>query len=252
MRTHGQVMVLLVTFLCGALLPAGTARAQDPGAPAPAAAATPVPVPASWFGIYAGGGGSYSNVSVQVGNNCVDDCYWWANDPEDNDYDNGDGAFGYTVYAGLRFNQYVALEVGYLDSGTIGWNKNLVYTPELNDFYNNRVDFQATVTEVSVLGIFPFGEVWEVYVRLGAGFWDGQSTQRLDQSFGDDRGHPRRRGQRHGPAGRRGRRRDRRQGPAGPSRPANREHRPGHAEHRQDSTSLDSFLLELQYRFGAR
>jgi len=185
MRTHGQVMVLLVTFLCGALLPAATARAQDPGAPATAAAATPVPVPASWFGIYAGGGGSYSNVSVQVGNNCVDDCYWWANDPEDNNYDNGDGAFGYSVYAGLRLNQYVALEVGYLDSGTIGWNKNLVYTPELNDFYNNRVDFQATVTEVSVLGILPFGDVWEVYLRLGAGFWDGQSTQRLDQSFGD-------------------------------------------------------------------
>jgi len=181
-------MVLLVTFLCGAMLPAGTASAQDPGAPAPAAAAMPAApaAPESWFGLYVGGGGSYSNVSVEVGSSCDDDCYWWGNDYEDsNSYDQGDGAYGYSVYAGLRLNQYVSLEVGYLDSGTIGWNKNLVYTPELNDFYNNRVDFQATVTEVSVLGILPFGDVWEVYLRLGAGFWDGQSTQRLDQSFGD-------------------------------------------------------------------
>ena len=32
----------------------------------------------------------------------------------------------------------------------------------------------------------PTGLVHEVYLRLGAGFWDGQSRQRLDQSFGTD------------------------------------------------------------------
>lgn len=250
MKTQGQVPALVVTFLCGHLLWAGTAWAQDPGAPATGAAAIPDPVPASWFGVYVGGGGSYSNVSVLVGNDCDEDCYWWGNDPSDNDYDGGDGAYGYSVYAGLRLNQYVALEVGYLDSGTIGWNKNLVYTPELNDFYNNRVDFQATVTEVSALGIFPFGEVFEVYVRLGAGFWDGQSTQRLDQSFGDDvvtrnledDGTSLLAGVGVGVTVVKGLQvrldlqtvsidRD--------------------MLNTQDSTSLDSFLLELQYRFGA-
>jgi hypothetical protein len=179
MRTHGQVTVLVVPLLCGALLAAGTAWAQDPGAPAPAAAAMPTApaAPESWFGLYV-----------------------------------GDGAYGYSVYAGPRLNQCVALEVGYLDSGTIGWAKNLVYTPKLNDFYNNRVDFQATVTEVSVLGILPFSDIWEVYLRLGAGFWEGQSTQRLGQSFGDI------------------------------VVTRNVE---------DDGTGLDSFLLELQYRFGA-
>jgi hypothetical protein len=37
---------------------------------------------------------------------------------------------------------------------------------------------------VSVLGILPLAPL-ESYLRVGAGFWDGQSTQRLDQSFGD-------------------------------------------------------------------
>ena len=129
-----------------------------------------------------GGGGSYSNVSVAVGGgSCYNDCYWG----DYYNYDQGDGAFGYSVHAGLRVHRFVALEASYLDPGTIGWNKNLVYMPEFNDYYNNRVDFQVKVTEVSVLGIFPFDDAFEVYLRLGAGFWDGQSTQRLDQSFGD-------------------------------------------------------------------
>jgi hypothetical protein len=36
-----------------------------------------------------------------------------------------------------------------------------------------------------VLGILPFDR-YEAYLRLGAGFWDGESVQRLDQSFGTD------------------------------------------------------------------
>jgi opacity protein-like surface antigen len=57
--------------------------------------------------------------------------------------------------------------------------------PEFNDYYNNRVDLDMQVTGVSVLGIVPFNDMFEIYLRLGAGFWDGESTQRLDQSFGD-------------------------------------------------------------------
>jgi len=74
--------------------------------------------------------------------------------------------------------------VSYLDPGSILWDKNLIYLPEFNDYYNNRVDFQAKATEVSVLGILPLAPL-EIYLRVGAGFRDGQSTQRLHQSFGD-------------------------------------------------------------------
>jgi hypothetical protein len=137
--------------------------------------------PKPWLGFYAGGGGSYSTVSVNVaGGDCYDECYWWG---DYDDYDQGDGAFGYALHAGLRVHEYVAFEVNYLDTGNISWDENLVYMPEFKDYYNNRVDFSAKVTEVSILGILPF-DPWEVYLRLGAGFWDGKSQQRLDQSFG--------------------------------------------------------------------
>jgi len=162
--------------LCSALLLATTllaipvARAED-GDPAQ-----------PWRGFYLGGGGIYSTVSVEV-YDCDYDCYWWG---DYSAYDEGDGGYGWSVHAGMRLHKFVALEVNYLDTGDIRWDQDLVYMPEFNDYYNNRVDFSAEVTEVSALGILPFFEIWEIYLRLGAGFWDAQSQQRLDQSFGTD------------------------------------------------------------------
>lgn len=145
---------------------------------------------------------------------------------------------------------FVAIEGGYLETGSIHWEEDLVYMPEFDDFYNNRVDFSAQVAEVSVLGILPLAN-WEFYLRLGAGFWDGESDQRLDESFG--------------------------------SRVVNRSVTDSGTDflagvglgvtlaeswhvrfelqtltidrdvlNARDDTSLDSMLLELQYRFGAR
>jgi len=135
-----------------------------------------------WRGFYLGGGGTYSTVSVKVGEACYDYECWWG---EYAYYEDGDGDYGYSLHAGLRVHDFVALEANYVDTGTIRWDENLVYFPEFNDYYNNRVDFSAQITEVSVLGILPFDR-YELYLRLGAGFWDGESEQRLDQSFGTD------------------------------------------------------------------
>jgi len=136
----------------------------------------------SWRGFYVGGGGAYSNVSVQVNEGCYDyDCYWWG---DYYDYDDGDGDYGYSVHAGYRIHPLVAVEATYLETGSIRWEEDLVYIPECKDFCNNRVDFEAQAAQLSVLGILPFAGRWEVYVRLGASFWDGESQQRLEDSFG--------------------------------------------------------------------
>ena len=153
----------------GLLLVSGTAVAQGFEQP--------------WRGAYVGGGGNFSDVSVQVGSGCYDDYCWWG---DYGYYEDGDGDYGYNVHVGWRVHDYVALEASYLETGTIRWKENLVYFPEFDDYYNNRVDFSAQVTELSVLGILPVSDGFEFYLRLGAGFWDGESVQRLDQSFGTD------------------------------------------------------------------
>ena len=116
----------LLAFGLAAIFVATSARAQDPAAaasaPAAAQASTPVSAPEGWRGFYVGAGGAYSNVSVLVDQgDCYDGCYWG----DYYDYDEGDGDFGYTLHAGWRFHQYVALEVSYLDAGPIGWVRGL-------------------------------------------------------------------------------------------------------------------------------
>jgi hypothetical protein len=157
------------TCIAAAFLLASAAQAQGFGYP--------------WRGPYVGGGGNYSTVSVEVGSTCYDyDCWWGEYDY----YEEGDGDYGYNLHAGWRLHDFVALEVGYLDTGTIRWDENLVYFPEFNDYYNNRVDFTAEIAQIAVVGILPFAERYEVYLKLGAGLWDAESIQRLDQSFGAD------------------------------------------------------------------
>ncbi len=187
MQLSARMIRGLLAFSVAALSVATDVRAQDSvataSAPATAPASKPVGAPEGWRGVYLGAGGAYSNVSVLVSQgDCYDGCYWG----DYYDYDEGDGDFGYTLHAGWRFHRYGALEVSYLDAGPIGWDQDLVYMPEFNDYYNNRIEYSAKVTEVTLLGILPFGEVFEVYAKLGAAFSEGESVQRLDQSFGDE------------------------------------------------------------------
>ena len=130
----------------------------------------------TWHGFYVGGGGTYSNVSVEVGTGCYDCYVWWGDYPY---YDEGDGDYSYSVHAGYRFNQWIAAELSYVDGGTIGWDEDYVFMPELGGYYRNEVDFSAKVPELSVLGILPFARRWEVYARGGLAAWDATSDQKL-------------------------------------------------------------------------
>lgn len=243
----GRVVRCLPAGIAALLLGATTVSAADPaGSSVTSPAPTSAPAAEPWRGLYMGGGGIYSNVSVNVGNGgCYEDCYWG----DYGQYDQGDGAVGYSLHAGLRVHRFVALEVNYVDPGSISWNKNLVYMPEFNDYYNNRVDFEASVTEASILGIFPL-DPFEMYLRLGAGFWDGQSKQRLDQSFGDDviareiheNGTGMLLGVGFGATIAKGLHVRLDLQTVGIDRDV---------LNAQDDTSLDSLLLEVQYRFGA-
>lgn len=132
--------------------------------------------PESWQGVYVGGGGTYSNVSVEVPGSCYDCDSWWGDYP---DYDEGDGDYSFALHAGYRVARYFAVEASYIDAGTIGWDKPYVYFPELGGYYHNHVDFNAKVPELSAIAILPFLQSWEVYLRLGAGFWNADSEQTL-------------------------------------------------------------------------
>jgi opacity protein-like surface antigen len=110
-----------------------------------------------------------------------DDYYYYSSDTE-----TGDSDTSLSVFAGYRFNRYVAAELGWFDAGTMGWDQSLVYVPELLDVYNTDIDLDVTSANVSVLGILPFARIWEGYIRGGVAFYDADADQRLAPSFGGE------------------------------------------------------------------
>lgn len=200
------------------------------------------------LGFYVGGGASYSNVSVERPGSCYGDCYsWWGDYPT---YDEGDGDYSFVGHVGYRVGRYFAVELGYVDAGTIGWDKDHVWMPDLGGYYRNEVDVEATAPELSAVGILPFLQRWEVYGRFGAGFWSGDSEQSLTDADTGDVVH----------------RHDSDDGVGivvglglgfsiTPALHTRFEYQAlwidGDALNVDSETTLDTFSLELQYRFGA-
>jgi len=56
--------------------------------------------------------------------------------------------------------------------------------PDLLDVYNTDVDLEVTAVNATVIGILPFARIWEAYIRGGAAFYDASADQRLTPSFG--------------------------------------------------------------------
>src|SRR5512143_365543 len=102
MKLSARMACSLLAFSAAAFFFfASTARAQEPAATAPAS--TAFGAPGGWRGFYVGGGGTYSNVSVQVGHgDCHDGCYWG----DYYNYDQGDGDYGYSLHAGWRMHRF--------------------------------------------------------------------------------------------------------------------------------------------------
>lgn len=123
-------------------------------------------------GFYGGAGVGLANFSVEEDDNGC--CYYYGFP----DYVDGDESTSTELNFGYRVNRYLGAEFGFFDS-TLEWQQNLVYVPVLNDVYNNFVDVDLRTTQFSAVGILPFAQVWEAYLRGGFAYWQGDSSQTL-------------------------------------------------------------------------
>ncbi|MDH5255910.1 MAG: porin family protein [Gammaproteobacteria bacterium] len=128
--------------------------------------------PATVSGFYAGAGIGDAEPSSW------DNDYWYS------DIESGDSDTSLSLFAGYRFNRHVAAELGWFDAGTMGWEQSLVYVPDLLDVYNTDVHLEVTAVNASAIGILPFARIWEGYIRGGLTFYDAEAGQRLTPSFG--------------------------------------------------------------------
>lgn len=68
---------------------------------------------------------------------------------------------GYKLYAGYKFSQYFALEGGYFDLGSFGFNTN---TLPVSDYAGNT---ELTGWNLDLVGILPISERWSALARVG-------------------------------------------------------------------------------------
>jgi len=135
----------------------------------PAAAEAPL-------GFYVGGGVGWAQVSVEDDDyhnyNC---CYYYG----PYDYDQGEEDTGFALHAGYRFNPWIAAELAYLDAGNPEWDERYVYVSDLDDVFDTLVELDLQSIQLSGLGILPFADIWEVYLRAGIAYWTADAEQRL-------------------------------------------------------------------------
>jgi len=90
----------------------------------------------------------------------------------------GSSDTGFIINGGYRFNRYVAVEVGYLDGAEPRF-QSIALAPGGSVLYEIDITQQTEAIEASVVGIFPFLKIWEIYAKGGIASWDASARQRL-------------------------------------------------------------------------
>jgi len=116
---------------------------------------------------YAGGGPALGNVFAV-------ESYGLAETSE-----RGSSDTGFVLTAGYRWSRYLAMEVGYLDGGSPDFDSIEPYPDDTSPLFEARISQDTSAFLGSVVGILPFWERWELYIRAGVAFWDAKSDQSL-------------------------------------------------------------------------
>jgi hypothetical protein len=74
---------------------------------------------------------------------------------------------GLAMRGGARLTQHLALELGVLRASNLEWREYYALIPGLPHNYDTTATFNATSQQLSVVGILPFGRIWEGFLRGG-------------------------------------------------------------------------------------
>jgi opacity protein-like surface antigen len=124
--------------------------------------------PSAWgespLGLYVGGGVGSASVAVES--------------KSDNlfpSYVEGEGDTLPELHVGYRFLRHVGAELTYFDTQP-SWD-SLAFGPRQREVYRNTAALDFRTTQVSVIGVLPFGRIWEAYARGGIAFWQADANQ---------------------------------------------------------------------------
>lgn len=128
-------------------------------------------------GWYAGAGAGTSHVEVFRGTSAG--FGEWEAGPSD-------GAT--LVFGGYRVNDHLAFDVTYIPQRDLEWREEGVLASGLPGYYDSRTVLSTSALQVSALGILPFEDIWEAYLRGGVSRYRAGAAQRVTDHFsGEER-----------------------------------------------------------------
>jgi OmpA-OmpF porin, OOP family len=138
-------------------------------------------------GFYVGAGMGYSNWNVNDNkiDNSIDNAFLNAeSDAVVSKSSTTQTATPWELYVGYRFNKYFATELGWIDNGGSNYKGNVVDsnfpTVTIGQVKGTR---SASGWPLSVLGIYPIDDAWEVFARAGVYFGSTDTKARATDGF---------------------------------------------------------------------
>ncbi|WP_298773798.1 OmpA family protein [uncultured Shewanella sp.] len=86
--------------------------------------------------------------------------------------------YGWELFTGYMFNQYIGLELGYRDLGQANWTH---FNGELNDY--GSIDTKGVT--LGLIGYYPFAERWNINAEIGAMRYDSKITNQWGNIYGN-------------------------------------------------------------------
>jgi OmpA-OmpF porin, OOP family len=115
--------------------------------------------------LYIGVAAAFSRAEIDVDKTTASIGQKWVGSPTEVDK-KGDGL---KVYGGWQLHRYLALELGYTDFGRVSTYSTLLASTSRD---TASVQWDGYGIDVSALGTWRIGDVFSLYARGGASFWD--------------------------------------------------------------------------------
>ena len=94
-------------------------------------------------------------------------------------WEQGDVHNGIAFRGGVRLREHLALELGVLEANNLDWWEYGIPTVNPPTFYDSRTSFDLEAEQVSVLGIWRFARIWDVFVKGGLVHYHADGAQTL-------------------------------------------------------------------------
>jgi hypothetical protein len=80
---------------------------------------------------------------------------------------------------GVRLREHLALEFGVLHTSDLEWHECCLSALNSLTFYDTRTSFDLLAEQVSVLGVWRFARIWDVFVKGGLVHYHADGAQTL-------------------------------------------------------------------------